>query len=82
MSSSTDAIIEIDVRGEVCPFPMMKAVEHMKKAQAGEIINMLIDDPAALDNIPVQAKRLGWEWEVEQMSSPDPEWRMTLRRKA
>lgn len=26
--------MKVDVRGEVCPYPMMKAVEAMKKADA------------------------------------------------
>lgn len=80
MSDVTQTITEVDVRGEICPFPMMKAVEAMKKAKADEIIQVLLDHAPALETIPTQAARLGWEWEVEETGSP--EWRMTLRRKA
>ncbi|HLC29320.1 MAG TPA: sulfurtransferase TusA family protein [Dehalococcoidia bacterium] len=79
MSDATQTITEVDVRGEICPFPMMKAVEAMKKAKADEIIQVLLDHAPALETIPTQAARLGWEWEVEETGSP--EWRMTLRRK-
>ena len=79
MSNVTQTITEVDVRGEICPFPMMKAVEAMKKAKADEIIQVLLDHAPALETIPTQAARLGWEWEVEEIGSP--EWRMTLRRK-
>lgn len=79
MSTETQNIIEVDVRGEICPFPMMKAVEAMKKAKPGEMIHVLLDHAPALDTIPTQAKRLGWDWQVDQTGSP--EWRMTLTRK-
>ena len=61
MSDATQTITEVDVRGEICPFPMMKAVEAMKKAKADEIIQVLLDHAPALETIPTQAARLGWE---------------------
>lgn len=79
MSETTQTIVEVDVRGEICPFPMMKAVEAMKKAKAGEVIQVLLDHAPALDTIPTQATRLGWEFQVEETGSP--EWRMTLTRR-
>lgn len=77
---ATKNVIEVDTRGEICPFPMMKAVEAMKKAGNDAIIEVLIDHAPALDTIPTQCARLGWEWTVEETGSP--EWKMTLTKKA
>lgn len=82
MSTETQSltIVEVDVRGEICPFPMMKAVEVMKKAGPDEVIHILIDHAPALETIPTQAARLGWQWQVEEVDAA--EWRMVLTRKA
>lgn len=42
MSSSPDVII-LDVRGEICPSPLIKAMEAMKTADNGQQIEMLTD---------------------------------------
>ncbi|MCL4458908.1 MAG: sulfurtransferase TusA family protein [Chloroflexi bacterium] len=68
----------VDVRGETCPYPMLKAVEAMKKAPPGEVIEVYTDHAPALETIPTQAKRLGFTVEIEQTGSP--EWRITLKR--
>lgn len=70
--------MKLDVRGEICPYPMMKAVEAMKKAPLGEIIEVYTDHAPALETIPTQAARLGWKVKIEEIGSP--EWRITLSR--
>jgi hypothetical protein len=39
---------------------------------------VLIDHAPALDTIPPQAKRLGWQVEVQETGDPGPEWTITL----
>jgi len=76
----TEAIktIRVDARGEVCPYPMLMAVEAMKKAAPGEIIEVYTDHAPALETIPTQAARLGFQVQIEQTGSP--EWRITLTK--
>ncbi|MBI4302600.1 MAG: sulfurtransferase TusA family protein [Chloroflexi bacterium] len=69
----------LDVRGEICPYPMMKAVEAMKKAPPGETIEVYTDHAPALETIPTQAERLGFAYTIVETGSP--EWRITLVRK-
>lgn len=76
MTELAQKIIEIDVRGEVCPFPAMKAVEAMRKAQPGQVVHILVDHAPALDTIPPQARRLGWECRIEAIDAL--EWRLAL----
>lgn len=70
--------MELDVRGEICPYPMLKAVEAMERLPEGEALEVITDHAPALESIPTQAKRRGFSVEIEQTGSP--EWRITLFR--
>ena len=72
---------ELDVRGEICPFPMMKTVEALKKLHdSDEGLEVITDHAPALDTIPTQAVRLGFDVDINE--SGQSEWRLTLTRKA
>lgn len=69
----------LDVRGEICPYPMMKAVNAIKAlGQDEDMLEVVTDHAPALTTIPWEAAKLGWEAEIEQVGSP--EWRITLRK--
>ncbi len=70
--------MKVDVRGEICPYPMMMAMQAMKKAAADEVIEVYTDDAAALENIPAQAKRLGFTCNIDETGAG--EWRITLAK--
>ena len=72
--------MELDVRGEVCPYPMMKAVEAMKRLNGSEEVVVITDHAPCLETIPPQAARRGYGVSVEQTGSP--EWKITLTAKA
>lgn len=69
--------MKVDVRGEICPYPMMKAVEAMKKVKGkGEAVEVLTDHAPALETIPPQAAQHGFSVTIEEIGSP--EWRIIL----
>ena len=68
--------MNLDVRGEVCPYPMMKAVEAMKKVKDAEEVVVITDHAPCLETIPPQAARLGFGVTIEEVGSP--EWKITL----
>jgi tRNA 2-thiouridine synthesizing protein A len=71
----------LDVRGEICPYPMMRTVSALKKLAADDsVLEVVTDHAPALDTIPTQAARLGFETAVEEVSGS--EWRITLTRTA
>jgi len=72
--------MKLDVRGEICPYPMLKAVEAMKRAPKGEAIEVITDHAPALETIPAQARRLGFQWQITETGAP--EWVITLSRPA
>jgi tRNA 2-thiouridine synthesizing protein A len=73
------ALKQLDVRGEICPYPMLKTVQALKKLKADEIgLEVITDHAPALETIPTQAVRLGFMAHIEETGSP--EWRITLTR--
>lgn len=67
---------QLDVRGEICPYPMMKASEALKKLPPGESLQVLTDHAPALSTIPWEAARHGFRASIERVGSP--EWLITL----
>lgn len=70
--------MKLDVRGEICPFPVVKAVEAMKKALPDEAIEVYTDHAPSLEAIPTQAARLGFTAKIDEMGTA--EWKITLVR--
>ncbi len=71
---------QLDVRGEICPYPMMRTVQALKKMGKNENQLVVITDHApALDTIPTQAIRLGFDVKIEEVKSS--EWQVILTRK-
>lgn len=69
--------MRLDVRGEICPYPMMRTVEALSKLPPGDVLEVLTDHPPALSTIPWEAAKRGFAVEVEPIGSG--EWRLTLR---
>jgi len=69
--------MELDVRGEICPYPMMKAVDAMKRLKGSEDVIVLTDHAPCLDTIPPQAGRYGYVYQVEE--SGNAEWTIILK---
>ncbi len=70
---------KLDVRGEICPYPMMRTVSALKKLSGDEkVLEVVTDHPPALETIPTQAARLGFRTEVEETGAS--EWRITITR--
>src|SRR5579864_4641734 len=67
---------QLDVRGEICPYPMMKASEALKKLSAGESLQVLTDHAPALSTIPWEAARFGFRASIKRVG--EPEWLITL----
>ncbi|MDE2815286.1 MAG: sulfurtransferase TusA family protein [Chloroflexota bacterium] len=70
--------MKIDVRGEICPYPMMKTAEALKKLDGDESLEVLTDHAPALGTIPWEAAKNGYETTIE--GAADSEWRLTLRK--
>lgn len=70
--------MELDVRGEICPYPMMKTVEVLRTLSEGEALEVLTDHPPALESIPFYTSRLGYRCAVEECAPG--QWRIRITR--
>lgn len=43
---------ELDARGLLCPLPVLKARKRLLAMQAGQVLRVLADDPAAIIDFP------------------------------
>ena len=69
----------LDVRGEICPYPMMRTVSALKKLAGDEhALEVVTDHAPALETIPTQAARLGFSTQIEETGGS--EWRLVLTR--
>lgn len=72
---------QLDVRGDICPYPMMRTVQALKKLKVDDPgLEVITDHAPALETIPTQAARLGYAAQIEETGAP--EWRITLTRQA
>lgn len=67
---------QLDVRGEICPYPMMKASAALNKLPQGDTLRVLTDHAPALSTIPWEAAKHGFRATIERIGSP--EWLITL----
>ena len=67
---------QLDVRGEICPYPMMKASEALKKLPTGDSLEVITDHAPALSTIPWEAAKQGYRATIERIGSPA--WLITL----
>ncbi len=63
----------IDLKGEICPDPLIQAQSAMKGAASGDTYLIIVDYPLAVENIArwaegegdsVQVEQKGSEWEI------------------
>ena len=50
--------IKVDVRGEMCPIPLVEMRKALRKASEGDIVEIIGTHPASLKEIPMAADAL------------------------
>lgn len=69
----------IDARGYSCPMPVVMVQKEVKKS-APEKLEVLVDDPCAVENITRFANNNGYA--AESCETGDEEFALTLTKKA
>ncbi|MBL40509.1 MAG: response regulator SirA [Chloroflexi bacterium] len=75
---SEKEIRKLDVRGEICPYPMLKTNEELDSDKDINILEVLTDHSPALSTIPPQALKRGYEVEIDEIDNS--EWKITLKK--
>ncbi len=65
----------LDLKGEICPDPLIQVQDSMKKGNAGDNYVVILDYPLAVENVARWAEAEGHAVEVEQKGS---EWEIRI----
>ncbi|MEM2922683.1 MAG: sulfurtransferase TusA family protein [Candidatus Bathyarchaeia archaeon] len=72
--------IILDVSGQACPIPLVKARRAMDKMQPGEILEVIVTDDDSKVNITMAAKELNMDLKRITQDN-DGRWHITIRKK-
>ena len=70
--------VTLDLKGEICPDPLILVQDAMKGGSAGDRFIVILDYPLAVENIARWAEAEGHAVEVEQKGS---EWEIRITTK-
>ena len=70
--------VQLDVRGEICPYPLVEAKKALAALAPGGTLEVLIDYPLALDNVTRWATNAGHDV-VETRDLGPSEWALVFR---
>ena len=69
----------LDVRGEICPYPMIKTNKFLDDEKNNfESIEVITDHPPALSTIPPEAIKRGFACEINESNAG--EWTILLTK--
>ena len=70
---------KIDIRGEVCPYTLVKSKLGIETIEVGQVIEILLDYPEASESIPKAMLNYGHSvLKVEKIN--DKEWIVQVRK--
>jgi len=72
------ADIQVDVRGETCPVPLVEMRKALRQAQPGDVLAIHGTHPASKKEIPMAADAL--ELELLSVEGGDQDWVIRIRR--
>ncbi len=72
------AEIEVNVRGETCPVPLVETRKALRKAAEGDIVEVVGTHPASKKEIPMAVEALGLE--LLNIEGEDEDWTIRIRR--
>ncbi len=75
-----DITENLDVTGEVCPYPDVKSKRKIKKMKSGEVLEILVDYPLSAERIPETMKSLGHEV-ISVEKTGDSAWKILVKAK-
>ncbi len=72
--------MEIDVRGQTCPVPLVECRKAFKRASPGDIVIVKGTHPASKKEIPMACKAMGLEILEIKDKDEGKEWEIKIRR--
>lgn len=72
----------LDIRGRVCPMTYVYTKLKLEEMKSGEILEVILDFPGAIKNIPKSAKQqnLGDTVEIREIDSEKKMWVLLIKK--
>jgi tRNA 2-thiouridine synthesizing protein A len=72
----------LDIRGKVCPMTFVYTKLNLEKMSNGEILEVTLDFPAAVKNIPESCKRqeIGELLEIKEIDENKKTWILIIKK--
>lgn len=74
------AEVEIDVRGETCPVPLVECRKALRKAATGDLVLIKGTHPASKKEIPMACEAMGLEIVGIEDKKEGKEWEIKVRK--
>jgi len=68
---------ELDVRGQVCPYPSLRTRQALMKMAPGKVLKVILDHPPAKDNVRREVHKMGHEF--LGIEDNDGEWSLYFK---
>jgi TusA-related sulfurtransferase len=72
------ATIDVDCTGETCPVPLVETRKALRRAQAGDVVEVRGTHPASRKEIPMAVKAMGLE--LIGVEEADGVWTIRIRK--
>jgi len=72
------AEIKVDCVGETCPVPLVETRKALRKAEEGDIVEVIGTHPASKKEIPMAVKALGME--LIDVQEEGGMWKIRIRK--
>ncbi|MBI2858581.1 MAG: sulfurtransferase TusA family protein [Chloroflexi bacterium] len=80
MAGHQDCDVELDLKGEVCPYTFVKSKLAIEEMEVGQVLRVIVDHLPAVENVPRSLANEEQEIiEVKQVNETD--WAITVRKK-
>jgi tRNA 2-thiouridine synthesizing protein A len=76
------SVKELNIKGKMCPMTFVYTKLALEEMEKGEIIEVTLDFPPAIENIPDSCKRQGIAevLGIEKVSKKDNIWKILLKK--
>jgi len=71
--------IKVDCIGETCPVPLIETRKALRKAEEGDIVEIIGTHPSSKKEIPMAVKAMGLEL-LEVKEEKEGVWKIRIRR--
>lgn len=79
---SENKIRKLDIKGKVCPMTFVYTKLELEKMNSGEILELTLDFPAAVKNVPTNCERqnIGKLLDIKEIDKEKKVWVLRIKK--